>query len=341
MRHELVCLAPATPPLLQVRSVETPQPNEDEVLVRVAATCVNPIDAKRASGYGHRLLGLKGAAKFPLVLGNDLAGRVEAVGRGVKNFQAGDAVFGLVGTGKRGGAHASQVVVPEEYLRHAPENLTFSDSAVLPYAFTTMWLAIRAVQLTPANAKGKRVLIHGAGGALGRLALQLLSLWGCYITASCRASHASECLFLGAQVIAESGPNVILGLPDDFDVVLNFANWDDELTLASRLGARALGQATSVHPLLGNFDRLGWLGGALVSRRDKRKVLKTVQSRAANASYSWTIFKPDAEALNVLELGARQHQFALPVGLQVRLIDAVDAFAHVTAAKTGRAVLLP
>ena len=79
MRRELLCWAPASPPQVQIRAGETPQPRRGQVLVRVEATSVNPIDAKRASGYGQRLLGLKGAARPPLRLGNDLAGRVEAL----------------------------------------------------------------------------------------------------------------------------------------------------------------------------------------------------------------------------------------------------------------------
>ena len=94
MRRELVCTEPATPPRLEVRTREAPRPKAGQVLVRVKATAVNPIDAKRAAGYGRRLLGLKGAATFPLVLGNDLAGVVEAVGTGVSRFAPGQRVFG-------------------------------------------------------------------------------------------------------------------------------------------------------------------------------------------------------------------------------------------------------
>ena len=100
MRRELVCTEAATPPRLAVRSIELPYPAKGNVLVRVQATSANPIDAKRAAGYGRRLLGLKGAARFPLVLGNDVAGVVEAIGAGVTRFALGQRVFGLLGTGR-------------------------------------------------------------------------------------------------------------------------------------------------------------------------------------------------------------------------------------------------
>ena len=153
--------------------------------MHVQATAVNPIDARRASGYGRRLLGLKGAATFPLVLGNDLAGVVEAVGTGVTRFAPGQRVFGVVATGKEGGAHASHVVVPQEQLRAAPAEVDLETLAVLPYSFSTMWLALRSSGLDAANAAGMRVLVNGASGALGQLSLQLLRAWGGEVTAIC------------------------------------------------------------------------------------------------------------------------------------------------------------
>ena len=341
MRRELVCREPSSPPGLLVRKTITPELRRGQVLVRVEATSINPIDAKRASGYGQRLLGLKGAGRFPLVLGNDLAGRVEAVGAGVSQFSTGQRVFGLIGTGKAGGAHASHVVVPEALLQAAAQGVEAPSLAVLPYSFTTMWLAVRGAQLSAANAVGKRVLVHGAAGALGRLALQLLSGWGCQVTAICDAGKVDDCRTLGAANAIERGPDAIASLPADFDVVLNFASWDDELALASRLGSKAMGHATTVHPLLGHFDRLGWLRGALASRRDSAAVRSAVRQRSPGARYSWTIFKPDAEALAALAAGVREGRFTLPVGLCVGFEQADLAFAHVAAGQPGRAVLQP
>jgi NADPH:quinone reductase-like Zn-dependent oxidoreductase len=341
MRRELMCLAPTSPPRLQVRERALPVPGHGQVLVRVEATAVNPIDARRAGGYGQRLLGLKGAGRFPLVLGNDVAGRVQSVGPGVSALVPGQRVFGLVGTGKGGGAYATHVVVPQALLQRAPPDADASALAVLPYSFTTMWLAMRGTGLTPSNAAGKRVLVHGAAGALGRLAMQVLSGWGGKVTAICDAGRADECRALGARTAVERGPQAIQSLPTDFDAVLNFASWDDELALASRLGAKALGHATTVHPLLGHFDQLGWLHGALACRRDLRRVRAAVRQRCATARYSWTVFKPDSEALAALADGVRERRISLPVGLTTGFDQAGRAFAHVAAGQPGRAVLQP
>jgi len=341
MRSELVCLEPATPPRLQVRTGPMPDLQSGQVLVRVAATSVNPIDTKRAGGYGRRLLGLKGAATFPLVLGNDLAGSVEAVGAGVSGFAPGQRVYGLVSTAKAGGAHATHVAVPQSLLLAAPVGLDAASLAVLPYSFTTMWLAVRSTGLTATNAAGKRVLVHGASGALGRLALQLLVRWGCRVSAICGRGRADEGRVLGAENAVERGPQAIASLPDDFDVVLNFAAWEDDPALASRLGSGALGHATTVHPLLGNFDRLGWVRGAIACRRDFNTARAAVRRRSPHARYAWTIFQPDRDALAALDAGVREQRFSLPLGPSVALDQADAAFAHAAAGRPGRAVLLP
>jgi len=341
MRRELLCTEAATPPRLAVRSVALPHPGTGEVLVRVQATSVNPIDVKRAAGYGRRLLGLKGAARFPLVLGNDVAGIVETIGAGVTRFARGQPVFGLLGTGRAGGAHASHLVVPQHLLLPAPDDADPAALAVLPYSFTTMWLALRSTGITADNARGARVLIYGANGGLGRLAMQVLHPWGCRITAICARGQRQAGLDLGAEVAVEHGPACIQSLPSDFDAVLNFANWDDDASLASHLGTRAMGQATTVDPLLANFDRLGWLGGAWASRRNRAQVRSAVASRAPKASYAWTIFKPDQEALEALAEGVRCRRLALPIGIAVPLDKASAAFDHVSAGLPGRAVLLP
>lgn len=340
MRRELVCLEAATPPRLAVRNTDVPRPGPGEVLVRVAATSVNPIDVKRAAGYGRRLFSLKGAAKFPLVLGNDLAGSVEDVGPQVTRFMRGQRVYGLVGQGRMGGAHASLVAVPQDLLQHAPDDADLSALAVLPYSFTTMWLALRGIGLDESNARGAQVLIHGATGGLGRLAMQQLSAWGSRVTAICGRGQRSVAEAMNVQTAIERGPGCIESLPAHFDAVLNFGSWDDDAALASRLGPQALGHATTVHPLLANIDRLGWLRGAAACRRDWKTVRAVVASRTPRARYAWTIFKPERESLDALATGLAAARLTLPTGMAVPLDQARAAFDHVSAGRSGKAVLL-
>ena len=341
MQRELFCLEPATPARLEVRTNPVPRPGSGQVLVRVEATSVNPIDVKRAAGYGRRILGLKGAGQFPLVLGNDVGGVVEAVGKGVTGLRDGARVLGLLGTGRGGGAHATYALVPQGQLIALPAGADVKSSAALPYSFTTMWLAVRSTGLTAFSAQGAQVLVNGASGGLGQLALQLLAHWGSRVTAVCGASSLEACRLSGAEHVVERGPGRIEQLAADFDAVLNFGAWEDEPALASRLAATALGHATAVHPLLSNFDRFGWLGGAMACRRDWRAVQSAVRARSQQARYSWTVFRPDREALDMLAAGVNERRFSLPVGLTTDLDGGSRAFEHVAAQRPGRALILP
>jgi NADPH:quinone reductase-like Zn-dependent oxidoreductase len=339
---ELACMKPSTSPQLAVRERNVPEPGRGMVLVSVEATSVNPIDTKRASGYGRRLLGLKGASHFPLVLGNDLVGVVQAVGPEVHGVAVSERVMGLVGTGRAGGAHASHVLVPAGQLIKAPAAMDAADLAVLPYSFTTMWLAVRSTGLSAENARGLRVLVHGACGGLGQLALQLLGRWGARITAICAPGNRERCLAVGAEVAIERSPDCIHSLPAFFDAVLNFAAWDHDVTLASRLRSSARGHATTVHPLLANMDQFGWLRGAVRSRRDWASVRRAVVAHAPHASYTWTIFQPQRSALEMLAAGLQAaDRFQLPIGVDLPFDRAGEAFHHVSSGRPGRAVLRP
>jgi len=137
------CLGPERGGAFEVRRVLRQRPAADEIEVAVEAAAVNPIDVKRSKGYGRRLLSLRRAAKFPLVLGNDFAGTVTAAGAAVSAFKIGDRVYGLKPPSAMG-THACHVVVKAAHARPAPSSTEdIQKLAALPYSFVTMWLAAR------------------------------------------------------------------------------------------------------------------------------------------------------------------------------------------------------
>lgn len=340
--QQLLCLAPGHPAQFAIRPCELPEPGRGQVLVRVEATSVNPIDAKRSTGYGRRVLGLMGAARFPLPLGNDLAGVVQSVGHGVTAFQPGDRVFGLVPTG-RSGAHATLVLASAKLLRTAPANHAFEDLASLPYTFTTLWRALQGVGLDEQTAKGKEVLVYGASGGLGQLALQLLTRWGARVTAVCSTSHVQTCHDLGAARVVDRTRRPLSSLPASYDVSLNFAAWQDDATLVSRLKPGAMGHATTVHPLLGTMDTHGWIKGGWQLYRAWSEMRRQASKAGGHGTrYTWTIFKPDTQALDALqELLVDHSGLHLRIGLAVPLSQGEKAFAHVTQQRAGRAIIEP
>lgn len=336
---ELSCKSPDTG-AFEVRSFPRKPPKKDMVEVAVEAASVNPIDVRRAGGYGRRLLSLLGAGKFPMVLGNDFAGIVSAIGPDVTSVAVGDRVFG-VRKPSRHGTHASHTLVKATpaTLASAPDGHDLQALSVLPYSFTTIWLAVRGAGLTRANAAGRRVLVHGAAGGLGTLALQMLSDWGAQITAIARPGDTETCLALGAAEAIDLVTHPFDTLGRSFDATLNFATWDHDRDLLGCLSDSALGHATTVHPLMKNFDEGGYIGGAIRTVSDKRR------SRAALpvgvSRYEWTLFQPKAKAMAELKQFIAQGRADLAIGLRVPLKDGAQAFDHVRSGQPGRAVILP
>ena len=336
--HALFCIAPARPAQLEVRLIEMPKPRAGEVLVAQRASSINPIDAKRAAGYGKRLLSLRGAGRFPLVLGNDVAGIVQEAGPGASDLKPGTLVFGLKPTGASG-AHASHVAVPRQWLRTAPAGSDPVALGALPYSFTTVWLAMEGAGLSAKTARGRKVLVSGAAGGLGQLALQLLRHWGAVVTAVDLQRNLDRCAGLGAAALVARESAAMVLLPADFAAILNFASWEDDALLAGYLDRDALGYATTVHPLLGNFDRHGFLKALWTTRRQKAAGRATVKARSESARYAWTVFRPSGAALDALAEGVSEGWLQLPIGIAATLDDASAGFAHVEAGKPGRAVL--
>jgi NADPH:quinone reductase-like Zn-dependent oxidoreductase len=337
VRRSLMCKGPTA---FEVELAPRRQPAANEIEVEVAAASVNPIDARRAEGYGRRLLTLLGAGRLPIVLGNDFAGMVTAVGSHVGNFKPGDCVFGVKPTSAEG-THASHVIVKATpaQVRIAPGGKDLRALAALPYSFVTMWLAVRGIGLTKENAAGKSVLVHGAAGGLGTLALQMLSAWGARITAIAKPSSFDECRKAGAAAVVDSTGDPFASLKGAFDATINFASWEDDLAMLGCLREGAFGHATTVHPLLRNFDEFGWLRGALRTLSDKRRHRTAMPKGARN--YRWTVFKPEEAALTELSLLIATRRVGLPIGVQTSLDEAAQAFAHVRERRRGRALLLP
>ncbi|MBW2588675.1 MAG: NAD(P)-dependent alcohol dehydrogenase [Deltaproteobacteria bacterium] len=171
--------------VLELREVEKPTPGDGEVLVRVHAASVHPDVWHVVSGRPH-VLRLMGAGFFKPknpIPGTDMAGVVEAVGQDVKQFQPGDEVFGeTIGSMQwiNGGAYAEYVAVAEERLALKPANVTFEQAASVP---TSGYIALLNFGESTQVSPGQEVLVNGAGGGVGALALQLAKAHGARVTA--------------------------------------------------------------------------------------------------------------------------------------------------------------
>lgn len=320
--------------LLQLRQMPLPQPRPGEIVVRVDAAAVNPIDTRRRAGYGRRMLTLLGAAQLPLVLGNDFAGTVCAVGKGVTAFREGDTVFGAKPPSSHG-THATHVAVDARHAVHQPAGMSAAQLAALPYNFLTVRRAFDGAGIRRETVGGRQVLVHGASGGLGRIALGLLHAMGAEVTAVAGATSLDDCCSAGAALALDHTTTPLRSLPACYAASLNFASWDDEPALLRLLAPGAAGHATTVHPLLGQLDRHGVLAGLAGAWRMKRRMAACVPK---GARYQWAVFRPVRDAL--LELAdCAPLLAATPVGYP--LSDVSLAHRHVEQRRPGRAILLP
>src|SRR5467141_3583036 len=186
------------PDVLQFTDVEKPIPKDNEVLIEVHAASVNPLDLFHMRGAP--LIRLIPGLRTPKhkVLGCDIAGRVEAIGGHVKQFQPGDEVFGV--TGFAGGGFAEYVCAIEDKLALKPANSSFDDAAAVPIAAIT---ALQGLRDKGRIQPGHKVLVDGASGGVGTFAVQIAKSFGAEVTAVCSTRNVDTARSLGADHVID------------------------------------------------------------------------------------------------------------------------------------------
>ncbi|NQT94423.1 MAG: NAD(P)-dependent alcohol dehydrogenase [Lentisphaerae bacterium] len=188
------------PDVLQLKEVEKPSPEDNEVLVKVHAASVNAYDwhMMRGKPFFLRLASglLKPRNEIP---GVDMAGRIEAVGSAVKQLRPGDEVFGDV-CECGGGAFAEYVCASEDALALKPSNMTFQETAAVPMAAVT---AVKALRDRGHIQAGQKVLVHGASGGVGTYGVQIAKALGAEVTAVCSTSKLDMVRSIGADHVID------------------------------------------------------------------------------------------------------------------------------------------
>lgn len=183
------------PDVLVYEDAPCPRARDGEVLIRVHAAGINPVDWKVRAGLLNDMI----PNTFPLVLGWDVSGVVESIGRGVSRFAAGDEVFSRPDI-SRDGAYAEYIVVNESEVARKPRSIDHIHAAALPYAGLTAWQSLFD---TAALTAGQRVLIHGAAGGVGHLAVQLAKWQGAYVIGTASARNHDFLRKLGVDQVID------------------------------------------------------------------------------------------------------------------------------------------
>ncbi|MER6516018.1 MULTISPECIES: NADP-dependent oxidoreductase [unclassified Streptomyces] len=205
------------PEVLVEREIERPEPGMGEVLVRVRAAGVNPVDWKtRESG------GLIPWGPVPTV-GWDVSGTVEAVGPGVTLYRVGDEVYGMPRFPQQAGAYAEYVTAPARHFARKPASLDHVEAAALPLAALTAW---QALVDTAGVSAGQRVLVHAAAGGVGHLAVQIAKARGAYVIGTASAAKHALLRDLGADEVIDYRTADFEDVVSDIDVVIDTMGGD-------------------------------------------------------------------------------------------------------------------
>ena len=203
------------PEVLKLKEIQKPSPGDHEVLVNIHAASVNPLDwhFMRANPFFMRAVSGAFRPKHK-ILGADISGRVAAVGNKVKQFQAGDEVFGDI---ERGG-FAEFVNVTEDKLVLKPINVSFDAAAAVPVAGLT---ALQCLREQGQIRQGQKVLINGASGGVGTFAVQIAKFYGAEVTGVCSTRNLEMVLSIGADRVIDYTREDFTGHGQRYDLILD------------------------------------------------------------------------------------------------------------------------
>ena len=242
------------PEVLELADVEKPQPGNDEVLIRVRAASVNPVDYKIRSGT----YPVVKQDQLPKVLGRDVAGEIERTGREVRNFKEGDTVYAMLDGGP--GGYAEYVTLRADLVAPKPGQLDYRAAAAVPLAGLTAWQGLfDHGHLQP----GQRVLIHGGAGGVGHLAVQFAKARGATVVTTVGADDVEFAKHLGADQVVDYKHERFEDEVRDVDLVLDLIAGDtqerswsilkDGGTMISSLARPSEAKARQHHAHAANF----------------------------------------------------------------------------------------
>jgi 2-desacetyl-2-hydroxyethyl bacteriochlorophyllide A dehydrogenase len=270
-----------TPDVLRLQEVEKPSPKDDDVLVKIHAASVNKSDWLRLTGKPFITRLFTGGPLQPQlnILGSDIAGTVEAVGRNIRSFRPGDEVFADV-SGVGLGGFAEYVAVPEKVLARKPASISFEEAAAVPVAGVTALQGLRDKgHLQP----GQKVLIHGASGGVGTFAVQVAKAFGAEVTAVCSTRNVEMARSMGADEVIDYKKEDFAKRGEHYDLI--FAANGNRTLADFRRALTPDGLCVIAGGTMRQIFR-GMLFGSLVTMGSRQKITNiAAQSDAQDLAY--------------------------------------------------------
>ena len=298
MMKAVIIHAYGGPEVLKLEDVPRPEPTENEVLVRVIAAGVNPVDAIIREGTYAREFG----THLPLVPGYDIAGVVQKAGAKITRLKAGDAVYGYV---LWGGGYAEYAVAREGEVSPKPKSLSFVAASAVPLVALTAWQALID---TAKLGVGQTVLIHGGSGGVGTMAIQIAKARGARVIATASTSNQDLLKELGADATIDYTKTKFEDVAKDVDVVLDSVGKD---TLARSYGVVKKGGfiATLVSRLdQAELDKHGIRGASIAVKPNAdelAEITNLIEAKKIKPVVTQTL--PLAEAVKAQQQAATHH----------------------------------
>ncbi|WP_299582841.1 NADP-dependent oxidoreductase [uncultured Microbulbifer sp.] len=316
---------------LAFQEVDVLEPGAGEVLIKIHAAAINPVDLMVMRGD------LKAVKKLnlPVGIGRDLSGEVVSVGSGVSEYQTGDAVFARVGE-DHVGTVAQSLVVDASHLAKKPENLSHEESASVPLVGLTSYQAL--IQVAGLK-KGEKVLIHAGSGGIGSVAIQLAKAYGAYVITTTSSDNVEWVRKLGADQVIDYKKENYLELLSGIDVVYDTLGnqYTKEAFKVLKQGGRVVSIAGVLDPQSARELGINWLLRKLIRLRSG-PILKLAKQK--NALYRMVIMQPNGDQLR--ELAALyQDKILSPVIDKIYPFEqSIAAFSHLNTKRAKGKVVI-
>lgn len=316
----------------------------NDVVIRVHAASINPIDLRLKMGYGAPML--RKLSKFtrknffPLILGRDCSGEVVAVGENVTKFLLGDQVYAALPPARQGG-YTQLVAVDESNVAFKPSNVDHKEATCLPWVAVSTWTAlVKNLGLNKYNTRGKKVLVHAGTGGVGSFAIQLLKAWGAEVATTCSTNNITLAHSLGADIVIDYTAGDFEKVLSDYDVVLDLKGFNYEKKSLSVLkwykGAKyvsLIGPKNFLVTKLGGF--LGELAYSWLYR------YKVIMNRLfLGRSFYYSVAETNGEVLEEVRVMVEKGEIRPLIDAVYSMDEIVDAYKHVEGGHTRGKVVI-
>ena len=315
-----------------------------DVLIRVHAASINPIDLRLKMGYGAPLLQKLGKFTrknfFPLILGRDCSGEVVAVGENVTKFFPGDQVYAALPASRQGG-YAQLVAADESNVAFKPSNVDHKEATCLPWVAVSAWTAlVKHVGLNRFNTRGKKVLVHAGTGGVGSFAIQLLKAWGAEVATTCSTNNVTLAHSLGADIVIDYTTGNFEQVLSGYDVVLDLVGFDYEKKSLSVLkwygGAKYI---SLISPSMFFVTKLGgFIGGLAYSWLYRYKVI--TNRLFLGRSFYYSVAETSSESLEEVREMVERGEIRPLIDAVYSMDEIVDAYKHVEGGHTRGKVVI-